>query len=112
MMIDKFSSMCKHDLYLYPLIFPDAYDLYPIHEDGSNIVSNVVIDSSDDYIRSEQCSDEYMLSGDEKPLWQAIDNHACKGASVSQAFAEKWMPLSQPLPLGCPLKVVSAIAIK
>ena len=54
MMIDKFSSTCKHDLYLYPLIFPDAYDLYPIHEDGSNNVSNVVIDSSDDYIRSEQ----------------------------------------------------------
>ena len=24
----------------------------------------------------------------------------------------KWMPLSQPLPLGCPLKVVSAIAIE
>ena len=36
MMIDEFSSTCKHDLYLYPLIFPDAYHLYPIHEDGSN----------------------------------------------------------------------------
>ncbi len=110
-MCDKFSSTCKHDLYLYPLLFPDMYDLYPIHEGGDCGVKTF-IDSSDDYIRSEQCSDEYKLSGDEKPLWQTIDEWTCKGASVSQAFAVKWMPLSHPLPLGCPLKDVSAIAIK
>ncbi len=64
------------------------------------------------HICSEQCSDKYVLPGDEKSLWIAIDKHACAGASVSQAFAENWMPLSDPLPLGCPLKDISVIAIR
>ena len=62
--------------------------------------------------RSEQCSDEYKLSGDEKPLWQTIDESTCKGAFVSQAFAVKWKPLSHPLPLGCPLKDVQLLPSK
>ena len=33
-MCDKFSSTCKQDLYLYPVLFPDMYDLYAIHEGG------------------------------------------------------------------------------
>ena len=85
--------------------------IFPIHESGSNVVSNVVVDSSDDYIRSEQCSDEYVLSGDEKPLWQSIDKYACAGAAISQAFATAvWLPTCL-LPPGCPHKVVSSIAI-
>ena len=74
-------------------------------------MSNVVVDSSDDYIRSEQCSDEYVLSGDEKPLWQSIDKYACAGAAISQALATaEWLATCL-LPPGCPLKVVSSTAI-
>ncbi len=45
-------------------------------------------------------------------MWHTIDNRACKGASISQSFAGEWMPLAFPLPLGCPLKDVSSIAIR
>ncbi len=72
-------------------------------------MGNVLLDR---YVCSDQCSDKYTLSGDEKPLWDAIDKYACAGASISEAFAERWMPISYALPLGCPLKDVSSIAVK
>ena len=103
--LDKFSSTCKCNLYLYPLLRPDIYDLFPIHENGYQEQSNmdvpphgIHIDKSDDYIRSEDCQDEYKLSCNEYPLWHAIDVSSCNGASMSQAFAahESSPPLRVP----------------
>ncbi len=76
--IDKFSCIDRKDIYLYPLIFEETDWLYPIVEDpasdGSLPVSacNVLITSSDEYLRSEQCSDKYTLPGDEKPFHRQI----------------------------------------
>ena len=110
--IDKFSSIERRDLYLYPLIFPDVYDLYPIVEDPvSNGTASCVVEN-DEYIRSGDCLDGYTLSGDEEFLWKAIDQRACAGASTSAAIRAKWMPYSHSVPDGCPLKDVSSIAIK
>ncbi len=41
-MCDEFSSTCKQDLYLYLLLFPDMYDLYP-----GDCGVKTLIDSSD-----------------------------------------------------------------
>ncbi len=68
--------------------------------------------SSDEYVYSDNCLDRYTLSGDEEPLWKAIDQRACAGASVSEAIKAKWMPYSIHIPDGCPLKDVSSIAIR
>jgi len=104
---------------LYPLLPPDIYDLFHINENGYQEQSNmdvpphgIHIDKSDDYIRSEDCQDEYKLSGNEYPLWHAIDVSSCNGASMSQAFAREWMPMNHPLPLGCPLKDISSVYIR
>ena len=73
--------------------------------------SSDLSNSLERYIRSEQCSDAYTFQGEEKLLWHAIDSSACAGASISESLAEKWMP-TDVVPLGCPLKDVSTIAIR
>ncbi len=96
--IDKFSS--KADLYQYPLIFPDIYDLPAIVEEpasnGCGTASCVV--ATNEYICSGDCLDEYTLSGNEESLWAAIDDHACAGASISEAVRAKWMPFCDNTP--------------
>ena len=62
--------------------------------------------ASDEYIYSGDCLDRYTLSGDEEPFWKAIDQRACAGASTSAAIRAKWMPYSNGIPVGCPLKDV------
>ncbi len=98
--IDKFSCIDRSDIYLYPLIFQEFDELYPIVEDpasnGGSTANNVLISSSDEYLRSEQCSDEYLLAGNEQPLWEAIDKASCTGASVSEALPRNGCRLLTP----------------
>ncbi len=72
----------------------------------------MVASMPDEYICSDKCLDKYTLSGNEEPLWRAIDQRVCAGASISRVLSEKWMPYLDNVPLGCPLKDVSAIAIR
>ena len=78
---------------------------------GCGTASCVV--ATNEYICSGDCLDEYTLSGNEESLWAAIDDHACAGASISEAVRAKWMPFCDNTPpIGCPLKDVSSLAIR
>ncbi len=113
--LDWFSCSDKHEVHLYPLLFPDIYDMYPIHEDGlERSLDNVdaEVSCSPKFLGQDACTDNYVMKGDEAPMWEAVDNRACAGADLAQQFSKHWLPVSYPLPLGCPLKECTSIALR